>query len=105
MEAQDPVGHGRRWPFWYRRKVLWGRLCGAARVLIGKNASIPKGLSNTETPMGRIWVEDYYGGCILSLPEGDLYWFAWGFDGWGAGPGQGLFERAELPEAPAGASA
>ncbi len=87
---------GRRWPFSYRRRVLWGRLCGAARVLVGRNASIPKGLSNTETEMGRIWVDDYYGGCILSLPEADLYWFAWGFDGWGAGCGQGKFERSDL---------
>jgi hypothetical protein len=105
MESQEPPVGWRRWPFQYRRRVFWGRLCGAGRVLVGRNASIPKGLSNTETGIGRIWVDDYYGGCILSLPEADLYWHAWGFDGWGAGPGQAEFERADLPEAPAGASA
>ncbi len=68
-----------------------GRIIGAFRVLIGKNASIPTGLHNTETPAGRVDVRGYYGGAIISLPMGDLYWNAKKFDGWGAGPGQEMW--------------
>jgi hypothetical protein len=110
MMINEPATTAQKWwrpglPFLYRRHVAWGRICGALRVLIGKNASIPKGLTDTGTALGKVRVNDYYGGCILSLPEADLYWHAWGFDGWGAGPGQAEFERADLPEAPAGLSA
>jgi hypothetical protein len=102
MEGQEPTLSGWRWPFWYRRHVLWGRLCGALRVLVGKNASIPVGLHNTGTALGQVRVKGYYGGCVVSLPEADLYWRAWDFDGWGAGCGQGKFDRAyeAPPEAP-----
>ncbi len=82
-----------RFPFWYQRRVAWGRVCGAARVLVGRNASIPKGEHNTNTALGIVRVNDYYGGAIISLPEADLFWHAWDYDGWGAGMGQAKFER------------
>lgn len=77
----------------YSWMVIRGRMLGAVRVLLGKSASIPKGLHNTRTALGEVRVTDYYGGCTISLPEADLYWFAHKFDGSGAGPGQALFNR------------
>ena len=78
-------------PYEYERRVMWGRIIGAFRVLTGKNESIPTGLHNTETPAGRVDVRGYYGGAIISLPMGDLYWHVNRFDGWGAGPGQQMW--------------
>ena len=86
---------GRRWlrlPRPYERERAVGRIIGAFRVLVGANASIPKGWHNTNTSYGAIGVRDYYGGCKLSLPECDLYWTSREMDGWGAGPGQPKFE-------------
>ncbi len=79
-------------PYEYQRHRVVGILQGAFRVLSGKNASIPKGFHNTGTALGIVEVRGYYGGCRISLPEGDLYWGATDFDGWGAGPGQRKFD-------------
>ena len=94
MTANEPGAVDRpRW-YWtltYKCRVMRGRITGAFRVLTGKSASIPTGVHNTETPAGRVYVEGYYGGAIISLPMGDLYWKAKQFDGWGAGPGQEMW--------------
>jgi hypothetical protein len=62
-------------------------------VLFGKSASIPKGLH--DTALGPIRVRDYYGGCKLNMNGGDIYWTPDVLDGWGAAPGQDLFEAAK----------
>ena len=82
------------WCYWVRRQ--WGRVRGAVRVFSGKNASVPKGWH--DTTIGRIRVDDYYGGLILSLGNCDLYWTAHGYDGWGAGPGQTKFLEGGVEE-------
>ena len=81
----------RRWVITYRRKRMLGHLNGAFRVLIGKSASVPKGLY--DTPLGRVLIRDYYGGLKLTLPQGELYWNAYCYDGWGAGEGTTLFAQ------------
>src|SRR5690606_24444168 len=68
------TGFRLRLPFLYERLVLWGRIRGAVRVLIGKNASVPVGEHNTA--IGLMRVRSYYGGLTLSLPECDIYWDA-----------------------------
>ena len=79
----------------YRPKVIRGRIRAALRVLFGRNASIPTG--RYDTALGPISTWGYYGGCRLELNGGDIYWTPQGLDGWGAAPGQDLFELNRLP--------
>lgn len=77
----------------YRPMKIRGRIRGALRVLWGKSASIPKG--SYDTALGPMRVTDYYGGCILNMNGGDIYWTADVLDGWGGAPGQDLFEAGQ----------
>lgn len=99
-EMSDIVQTGFRFPWVYQRQCVVDRLIGVFRVLIGRNASIPKGSHNTDTKFGIISVRGFYGGCILSLPQVDLYWTSQRYTGWGAGPRQAKFEAIVDQAAP-----
>ena len=84
-----------RLPWEYERRRLRGRCIGAWRVLVGKSASIPKGVH--DTAIGTVRITDYYGGCTFSIKRPneadlailgrhgrDLYWKSQGYDGSGA---------------------
>ncbi|HDY84245.1 MAG TPA: hypothetical protein ENH74_00990 [Methylophaga sp.] len=93
--AMEPGTKSFRLPWGYQRRRFIGRCIGAWRVLVGKSASIPKGLH--DTALGKIKISDYYGGCIFSIKKldendlkitrrvgRDLYWNSRIYDGSGA---------------------
>ncbi len=93
--ATEPGTRSFRLPWTYERRRFVGRVIGAMRVLVGKSASIPKGLH--DTAIGKVHISDYYGGCTFSIQKPDerdleilrrvgrdLYWTSRGYDGSGA---------------------
>ena len=66
----------------YSWRVFYRRVIGAARVLFGRNASVPKGSHSTS--IGVVEIDDYYGGLIFSVGGRENYWMPTGYDGSGA---------------------